>query len=74
MEKLPNINKGSREEVRARNDHIVVQEFVAHLASVTCLGGWQRQEQDPRFLSPHLSTQGSFTSSTLISPPQKCID
>lgn len=24
--------------MRARNDHIVVQEFVAHLASVTCLG------------------------------------
>ena len=58
MEKLPNMNKGSREEVRARNDHThtVAQDFVAHLASVTCLGGWQRQEQDPRFLSPHLST------------------
>lgn len=62
------MNRGWEQVRRARNDHNVGQDFVAHLASVTCLGDGRGKNRTQGACHPMWD---SITSSMLLPLPQK---
>lgn len=63
----------NQEEVGARKDDTVAQEFCSSPSFGHLAGWWQRQEQDPGLLSPHLGL--SHQLHTLFpSPDDSCFN